>query len=142
MFGVTTWILFLGVLIVGCGIAIVSVVLQCLGCCNRAEHHLVPISWHLTHTIPPHGGAGSSPAMARHASGPLCCRASRHDCPFRGAGPTGIHMGGMQMGERQQQQQQPPQPGRAVRKPNKIQPLPAHMIQRLPSFFLEPTITV
>ena len=37
---------------------------------------------------------------------------------------------------------QPPHPGGAVRKPDKVQPLPAHMIERLPSFLLEKTALV
>ena len=36
----------------------------------------------------------------------------------------------------------PQQPGGAVRKPDKVQPLPAHMIERLPSFMLDKTALV
>ena len=80
MFGVTTWILFLGVLIVGCGIAIVSVVLQCLGCCNRTEPQLVPISWHLTQTVPPHGGARRFRAVTMQVTKPQCSNNLLTEC--------------------------------------------------------------
>jgi hypothetical protein len=46
-------------------------------------------------------------------------------------------MGGMPM-----MAVQPAHPGGAARKPDKVQPLPAHMIERLPSFLLEKTALV
>ena len=63
MFGSSTWVLFLGVIVVGFAVGIVSFTAQC--CRNAERQQLIPLSWGLTHAtavpvVPSHAGKGTA----------------------------------------------------------------------------------
>lgn len=122
-------------------ISIFTFAAQCLGCCPSQQPHVhTPANWELRqygmlHFPAPPGGARAS---AQNSESKLLCETQLVDkgqlmlSMFQTCtGPAIIQISGMQPAP-------PPPQGRQARK-QKVQPLTAELLNRLPSFFLAST---